>query len=58
VKFPRQHANWVFKILLNLQLWRSLQRPKDLPLLDEMVVILKRLFSDTFSPPQSLSAPT
>jgi hypothetical protein len=44
-EFPRQPASCVFKILLNLQLWWSLQKAKNLMLLDEMVVMTKNLFS-------------
>jgi hypothetical protein len=57
-KFSHQPADCVFKILLNLQLWRPLQRPNDVALLDEMAAILKRLFSDTYSSPQPLSVPS
>jgi hypothetical protein len=50
-KFPRQPADYIFKITLSLQLWRPLQRPKDLVLLDEMVALSKALFARTFSAP-------
>jgi hypothetical protein len=28
-KFPRQPADCIFKIILSLQLWRQMQKPKD-----------------------------
>jgi hypothetical protein len=49
-KFPWQPANCVFKSLLNLQLWRPLQKAKDLPLLDVMEALIKNLFSSKYAP--------
>jgi hypothetical protein len=51
-KFSRQPADCIFKILINLQLWRPLLKPKDAVLLDVLVLMLKRLFSGTL-PPQT-----
>ena len=55
VVFPRQPADCVYKSIINLQLWRPLQRSKDVELLDEAVVELKRLFSKAYSLPSSLA---
>jgi hypothetical protein len=43
-KFPRQPADCIFKIILSLQLWCPLQRPKDIATLDEMLA-LSQLYS-------------
>ena len=53
-KFPRQPADCIFKLIINLQLWRALQRRQDVELLDEAVVLLKQLFAKTYSPPPPL----
>jgi hypothetical protein len=53
--FPRQPADIVFKLVLTLQLWRPLQKCKDVQVFDEMGRLTKRLFSITHVPrhPQS-----
>jgi hypothetical protein len=48
-KFPRKPANIIFKTLLLLQQWRVLQKPEMLPLLDEIIALLKDLYSKTAS---------
>jgi hypothetical protein len=61
-KFSRQPI--IFKLLISLQLWRPLQRPKDLVVLDELISSTKAFFAGTYSPPaatdrtQSPLAPT
>jgi hypothetical protein len=56
--FPRQPADVVFKLILTLQLWRPLQKHRDLPVFDELERLVKRLFSITHVPrqPQSNAA--
>jgi hypothetical protein len=49
-KFPRQPANCVFQCLINLQLWRPLQKPRDLRLMEELEAMVKNLFSNTYDP--------
>jgi hypothetical protein len=57
-KFPQQPANCIFKSLLNLQLWRPLQKTKDLPMMEELEAMTKNLFVSTHdAPPASMSAP-
>jgi hypothetical protein len=48
-KFPRKPANIIFKTLLLLQQWRVLRKPEMLPLLDEIIALLKDLYSKTAS---------
>jgi hypothetical protein len=53
-KFPRQPADIIFKLLISLQLWRPLQKPKDLDALDELdelIALTKAFFASTHSPP-------
>jgi hypothetical protein len=45
--FPKQPADVVFKLLLTLQLWRPLQKRRDLPVFVELERLVKRLFSIT-----------
>jgi hypothetical protein len=52
-KFPRQPADCIFKIILSLQLWRQIQKPKDRELLDEMVALSKSFFANSYSPPSA-----
>jgi hypothetical protein len=50
-KFPRLPTDIIFKLLISLQLWRPLQRPKDLAALDELISLTKAFFASTYSPP-------
>jgi hypothetical protein len=50
-KFPRQPADIIFKLLISLQLWRPLQKPKDLDALDELIALTKAFFASNHSPP-------
>jgi hypothetical protein len=50
-KFPRQPTDIIFKLMLSLQLWRPLQKPKDRGALDELIRLSKNFFARTSSPP-------
>jgi hypothetical protein len=50
-KFPCQPADIIFKLLISLQLWRPLQKPKDLVALDELISLTKAFFASNHSPP-------
>jgi mannosylglycoprotein endo-beta-mannosidase len=54
-KFPRQPADITFKLMLSLQLWRPLQKPKDLGALDELIRLTKAFFARTSTPPAAPS---
>jgi hypothetical protein len=54
-KFPRQPADCIFKIILSLQLWRQMQKPKDRVLLDELVAMSRTFFVSSYSSPTSAS---
>jgi hypothetical protein len=54
-KFPRQPADITFKLMLSLQLWRPLQKPKDLGALDELIRLTKAFFARTSTPPAPLA---
>ena len=55
-KFPNQPADCVFKCMTMLQLWRPLQKVKTKELMDELLPLLKKLFTDTYTPPQAQDA--
>jgi hypothetical protein len=50
-KFPRQPVDCIFKIILSLQLWRQIQKPKDRVLLDEQVAMSRSFFTSSHSTP-------
>jgi hypothetical protein len=50
-KFPRQPAGIIFKLMLSLQLWRPLQKHKDLGALDELIRLTNAFFARTSTPP-------
>jgi hypothetical protein len=54
-KFPHQPADCIFKIILSLQLWRQMQKPKDRVLLDELVVMSWMFFASSYSSPATAS---
>jgi hypothetical protein len=55
-KFPRQPADCIFKIILSLQLWRQIQKPKDRVLLDELVAMSRSFFASSHSPPAPVTS--
>jgi hypothetical protein len=55
-KFPRQPADCIFKIILSLQLWRQIQKPKDRVLLDELVAMSRSFFASSYSPPPPVTS--
>jgi hypothetical protein len=50
-KFPRQPTDIIFKLMISLQLWHPLQKPKDLGTLDELIALTKAFFARTSTPP-------
>ena len=56
-KFPKQPADFTFKTLFLLQHWRQLQRPRDLPALEEMVQQLTEVLDASFMRTQAPSHP-
>jgi hypothetical protein len=53
-KFPRQPADCIFKILLSLQLWRPLQKAKFRGMMDELILMTKASFANSYSPPSPM----
>ena len=56
-KFSKQPADCTFKTLFLLQHWRQLQRPMDLPALEEMVQQLREVLDASFMRTQAPSHP-
>jgi hypothetical protein len=50
-KFSHQPADIIFKLMISLQLWRPLQKPKDLGALDELIALTKAFFAGNSTPP-------
>jgi hypothetical protein len=44
-KFPSRPANSIFKMNVFLQIWRPLQKPEALPMLDEAATKLKEIYA-------------
>jgi hypothetical protein len=53
-KFPRQPADCIFKIILSLQLWRPLQKAKFRGMMDELILMTKASFANSYSPPSPM----
>ena len=49
-KFPKQPADYIFKILILLQPWKPLIKHEAVPKLEEVVAKLKALFAATHTP--------